>query len=224
MNKKLTFMIEFIVCVFMSANLCIGGTRMVIQLPEVKFKGEISVEEAIKNRRSIREFKDEFLGLDDVSKLLWAAQEITGGYKRSAPSAGATYPLEVYLVVRKVKGLDTGLYHYMPRHHRLERMKTDSLQTALSKAALGQHCIKDASVNLIFTAVFERTTRKYHNRGYRYVYMEAGHAAQNVYLECESLRLGTVVIGAFIDEDVKKVLSLPKDEVPLYIMPIGETK
>lgn len=197
-----------------------------ILLPEPQRQSKTTIEEAILKRRSSREFKDEPLTLFEISQILWSAQGITapewGG--RAAPSAGALYPLEIYLVARKAEGLLSGVYHFIPQGHKLRKVSEGDLSLELTTAALGQDPIKAAPVNLVITAIFERTTQKYGERGIHYVYMEAGHAAQNVYLQTQSLNLGTVTIGAFDDEEVKKLLKLSPNEVPLYIMPIGYRK
>ncbi|RLC70773.1 MAG: nitroreductase [Chloroflexi bacterium] len=193
-----------------------------VRLPSPELKGKVSVEEALLKRRSVRDYRDEPLTLEEVSQLLWAAQGITDprGF-RAAPSAGATYPLETYLVVGRVEGLAPGLYHYDPAKHRLVKLNDQDLRVELAAAALGQEWVKEAAVDIVFAAVYERTTQRYGNRGIRYVHMEVGHVGQNVYLEAVALGLGTVVIGAFYDDQVKKVLDLPEDEHPLYIMPVG---
>ena len=180
-----------------------------IALPEPRYESETSVEEALEQRRSIRDYADENLTLDELSQLLWAAQGITAPWGgRTAPSAGALYPLELYVVVGIVEGLESGVYRYRPEGHELEKVKDGDARAALADAALGQDFIKDAAINMVFTAVYERTTVKYRERGIRYVYMEAGHAAQNVYLQAVALDRGTVTIGAFFDSDVKTVVGV----------------
>ena len=194
-----------------------------IDLPEPNTQGEISVEQALKDRRSIRDFKDEEISLEEISQLLWAAQGITSpDGKRTAPSAGATYPLETYIVVRKADNLQPGIYRFVSDGHSLVKISEGQRSAKLSSAALGQGFIEDAPINIVLAANYERTTDRYGQRGEMYVHMEAGHAAQNLYLQSESLDLGMVVVGAFDEEDVKKVLLLPKDEEPLYIIPIGK--
>ena len=197
-----------------------------INFPQPKKDSDTSIEEALLNRRSIRDYKDELLSLEEVFQLLWAAQGITapqwGG--RTAPSAGALYPLEVYLVVRKVENLEPGVYRYLPKEHKINKTLEGDVSTKLAEAALGQIFIKQAPVNLVISAVYSRTAVKYGERGVRYVHMEAGHAAQNVYLQAVSLNLGTVVVGGFEIEKVKEILNLPIEEEPLYIMPVGKIK
>jgi SagB-type dehydrogenase family enzyme len=195
-----------------------------IKLPQPRLDSEASVEEVIYRRRSIREYAQEALSLEDVSQLLWAAQGITEspGFRRTAPSAGGTYPLEVYLVAGKVAGLGEGVYHYNPEKHSITRIKSGDFREELQEGGLNQEWIGRAAVNLVFTAVYERTTQVYGERGVRYVHLEAGHAAQNVYLQAVSLDLGTVTVGAFDDKKVLEVLNATEDEVPLYIMPVGK--
>jgi SagB-type dehydrogenase family enzyme len=193
-----------------------------IKLPEPRYTSNISVEEALAQRRSIRAYSGETLTIEEVSQLLWAAQGITSSWEgRTAPSAGALYPLELYLVVGDVEGIDKGVYKYIPEDHELEKVKDGDIRAELADAALGQACVRDVAIDIVFTAIYERTTGKYRERGIRYVQMEAGHAAQNVYLQAVSLDLGTVVIGAFDDSEVKKVTNIQEQEDPLYIMPVG---
>jgi len=196
-----------------------------INLPKPKYTGNTSVEEALYKRRSIRVYKDEALTLREVSQLLWAAQGITDprGF-RTAPSAGALYPLEVYVVIGNVKEIPKGVYKYKPDKHELVKVKSGDVRNELCSAALGQPWVKNGSIIIVFSAVYERTTQKYGNRGIRYVHMEVGHAAQNVYLQAVSLKLGTVTVGAFKDNEVRKILNMPNNEHPLYIMPVGKYK
>jgi SagB-type dehydrogenase family enzyme len=199
-----------------------NGTK-IIKLPGPKHDSDTSVEEALLKRRSVRAYADRSLKLEKISQLLWAAQGITDqrGF-RTAPSAGALYPLEVYLVSGNVPGLQAGIYRYRPHTHSLERHATGDRRNELSDAALGQEAVRNAPAVIVFAGECKRTTVKYGERGIRYVHMEAGHAAQNVLLEAASLSLGAVVIGAFHDRKVKKVMEMPESEEPLYIMPAGE--
>jgi len=201
------------------AGNVVGDT---IILPEPRNSGGISVEEALLERRSIRNYKNEALTLAEISQLLWAAQGIThpGGY-RTAPSAGALYPLEVYVVAGNVEGLQAGIYKYRPQGHELKKVAEGDVRAELCAAALDQECIEDGAAVLVFAAVYERTTGKYGERGVRYVHMEVGHAAQNVHLQAVSLGLGTVVVGAFDDGGVEKLLQMQDDERALCIMPVG---
>jgi SagB-type dehydrogenase family enzyme len=196
-----------------------------IKLPEPVYESDFPVEQALLQRQSVRDYTDRPLTLAEVSQLLWAAQGITrSGGKRTAPSAGALYPLEVYLVVGEVDGLASGVYKYLPGDHELVRVGEGDRRADLSTAALSQESIEEAPAAIVITAIYERTTIKYGERGIRYVHMEVGSAAQNIYLQAVSLDLGTVFIGAFHDQDVKRVLNLPDDEEPLCIMPVGRIK
>lgn len=195
-----------------------------VPLPKPRYESVASLEHALLKRRSVREFREAPLTLDDLAQLLWAAQGLTdrAGF-RTAPSAGALYPLEVYVLAGNIQGLPPGLYQYAPHEHRLHRVGNDDKRPALSHAALDQAAVAVAPAVLILCAVYERITEKYGERGIRYVHMEAGHAAQNVYLQAVSLRLSTVVIGAFADEQVAEALTLSVQEHPLYLMPIGKS-
>lgn len=190
-----------------------------IILPQPQLKSNVSTEEAILNRRSRRLYKEEPVNLGELSQILWAAQGITGqagSYKlRSAPSAGALYPIELYVVLAQ------GVYHYLPQPHKLEKIKDGDLRAELAKAALDQWWIEETSCDIVITAVYERTMAKYGQRGIKYAILEAGGVAENIYLQAESLGLGTVSVGAFIDEKVQEVLDLPDNNRPLYIMPLG---
>jgi SagB-type dehydrogenase family enzyme len=193
-----------------------------LSLPAVRLDSDFPIERALHGRRSVREFGKTALTQDEVSQLLWAAQGITSREGlRTAPSAGALYPLELYLVVGMVRDLDPGVYRYAPAGHKLMKIIAGDLRHKLAAAAHGQDCVADAPAVLVFTAVERRTTRKYGSRGVRYVHIETGHASQNVFLQATALGLGTVVVGAFEDDAVGKVLQLPEGEAPLYLMPLG---
>ncbi|HUU76372.1 MAG TPA: SagB/ThcOx family dehydrogenase [Methanoregulaceae archaeon] len=191
-------------------------------LPKPGSDSDTSIEEGLAGRRSVRGYALRSLTLTEVSRILWAAQGISGeGGLRTAPSAGAIYPLEIYLVAGKVGGLSPGVYHYIPEGHSLEMEIVGDMREDIFFCALNQSAIKDAPALIVITSFPSRTTGKYGERGMRYVYMEAGHASQNVYLQAFSLHLGTVSIGAFHDECIRNVLGLDPNEEPLYIMPIG---
>lgn len=196
-----------------------------IKLPQPLFDSKTSVETALHERRSIRDYRNIPIALSDLSQLLWAAQGPSGtGGGRTTPSAGALYPLEVTVIVGNVAGLQAGIYLYKPENHELLKIKEGDNRAELSKAALGQSAILNAPAVIVISAVYERTMTKYGERGIRYVHMEAGHAAENIYLQAVSLNLGTVVIGAFDDDAVKKAANLTVREQPLYIMPVGKAK
>lgn len=179
----------------------------------------MSLEETLKGRRSKRRFISRELTWEQISQLLWAAQGITGkAYEfRTAPSAGGTYPLEIYLVTSE------GVYHYHPEGHELEQVAEGDVRPQLSRAALGQRFVERVPVDIVIAAVYERTERIYGRRAARYIYMEVGHVAQNIHLQAVALGVGSVPVGAFEDEQVAKVLSLPENRKPLYIIPVGYT-
>jgi SagB-type dehydrogenase family enzyme len=193
-----------------------------VELPEPRTRGEVSIEQTLHQRRSVREYAPKPVALVEVAQLLWAAQGITDAREglRTAPSAGALYPLELFLVAGAVGGLPAGVYRYQPRPHRLVPVGEGDRRQALADVAFRQSFLRDSAGILVFAAVPERTKRKYGERGIRYVYMEAGHAAQNVYLQAVALGLGSVVVGAFDDADVQRVLGIA--ESPLYLMPFGK--
>jgi SagB-type dehydrogenase family enzyme len=187
-----------------------------LSLPPPRKDGPLSVEAAIARRRSIRDFARTPIPLEAISQLLWSAGGITAqGWFRAAPSAGACYPLEVYLACEQ------GLFHYVPQHHSLAKVRSEDIRQALSDAAHGQEFVAAAAVSIIFAAVYERTTSRYGERGIRYVHMDVGHAAENVQLHAEALGLGSCPVGAFDDKAVEDVLRLPPDQKPIYIVPVG---
>lgn len=194
-------------------------------LPPPRTVGAMSLEETLQKRRSVRDFHQTPISLADVSQLLWAAQGITHDEGlRTAPSAGALYPLELYVLAGNVRDLPAGIYHYIRRQHRLELIRSGQFRADIAAAALHQSWLEDSSAILIFTAVESRTIGKYGARGIRYIHMEAGHAAQNVLLQVVALGLGSTSVGAFDDEQVAKALGLPREEKVLYLLPIGKTR
>ena len=196
-----------------------------IRLPDPTTDGVMSVERALLERRSVRDYGEGALTLAQTAQLLWAAQGITSSKGlRTAPSAGALYPLEVYLAVADVEGLGQGIFHYDPNRHVLHQVSGKGRHPELARAALGQSWIANSAAVLVLAAVHERTTRKYGQRGIRYVHMEAGHAAQNVFLQATALGLDAVVVGAFDDAAVANLLKHGPDEHPLYLIPVGLPK
>ena len=196
-----------------------------IALPEPRLEGEVPVERALALRRSVRSFAPEPLSLNAVSQILWAAQGISDpAGLRTAPSAGALYPLEVYLVAGDVTGVPPGLYRYEPRQHRLVLASEGDPRTGIVDAALHQQWIADAPAIVVLAAVYERSAGKYRERAERYVHMEVGHAAQNAYLQATALGLGTTMVGAFRDAELARVLGLPEDEKPLGLLPVGKPR
>lgn len=198
-----------------------------ILLPHVEFDG-LSLETAIQLRQSIRSFKDSSISLPDLSLLFRAACGIMRhspdemNSRRSVPSGGALYPLEIYVVTENVDDLDAGLYHYQVSDHSLEKIRDGSLSDEIHAAANGQACVGHSPATIILTARFARSTHKYADRGYRYTYIEAGAACQNIYLQATSLELGTVAVGAFNDVALNDLLRIDgRDEAALLIMPVG---
>ncbi len=207
----------------------------VVELPAPRFEGAVSVESAIKNRRSIRTYLDAPLALGEVSQLMWAAYGITKplekgpafvrGGLRTAPSAGALYPLELYLAAFNVTGLSPGIYWYNSEKHQLVRIADGDKRKEVTEAAFNQGMFKTAPAAIIYSAVYERNTKKYGERGReRYVCMDLGHSAENVYLQAYTLKIGTCAVGAFSDLWMKKAVGMTRQEEPLYIMPIGKVE
>jgi SagB-type dehydrogenase family enzyme len=191
--------------------------QQTIDLPLPRLKGTLTLEESLFQRRSVREFTDQQLSLAEVGQLLWAAQGITNpsGF-RTAPSAGALYPLEVYVITPEA------MYQYDPQGHRLIVHLRGDLRSELYTAALQQEPVLNAPAVFVITAVYQRTEQKYGTeRSPRYVQLEAGHATQNLLLQAVALELGAVPIGAFYDDEVRTALSLPDDQQPLYLIPVG---
>jgi SagB-type dehydrogenase family enzyme len=196
-----------------------------IALPAVRRDSGVALEKTLSARRSVREFGATPLRLPELAQLLWAAQGVTarGGF-RTAPSAGALYPLEIYAVAARVEKLASGVYRYDPAGHRLVTVASENRGGELARAAYGQYWLSEAPVILALTGVERRTTRQYGQRGERYVLLEAGHAAQNALLQAVALGLGATVVGAFDDDGVRKVLDLEAGERPLYLIPVGRPR
>jgi len=187
-----------------------------VAFPPARTDGPMSVEAAIARRRSIRDYLHTPISLEAIGQLLWSAGGITAqGWFRAAPSAGACFPLEIYLACEQ------GLFHYLPQGHAVVKVRGEDLRQGLCEAAHGQQFVADAAISVIFAAVYERTTGRYGERGIRYVHTDVGHAAENVHLQAEALGLGSCPVGAFDDAAVAKVLGLPGEEKPVYIVPVG---
>jgi SagB-type dehydrogenase family enzyme len=202
----------------------------IIKLPQPDKISGLTVEEALLLRRSIRDFRDDPVKLRDLALILWATYGLSDPVEGflTTPSAGATYPLQVYVVIgsRGViddgRFLDPGVYRYDPERHVLMLVRSGDVRRELMQAALIQGFIGRAPVSMVITAIYERTTSVYGERGRtRYVPMEAGHASENAYLMATALGYGTVAVGAFRDNEVSKVIGVEGSEIPLYIMPIG---
>lgn len=193
-----------------------------IQLPQPDLTGTATLEEALRERRSVRSYTDDPLKPTELSILLWGMQGITDprGF-RTAPSAGALYPLEVTVAIGKVDGIAPGAYRYHPDTHDLEMIHDRDIRSDLAAASLGQQMPAEAPVTFVISGIYERTRGRYGDRAERYTWMEAGHVSQNCYLVAASHGLGTVAIGAFDEAAVQELMGLPGDEIPLYLMPVG---
>lgn len=190
-----------------------------ISLPTPKTQGDVSLEETILKRRSVRSFSKQEISMQAISQLLWSAQGITERrgnlHLRSAPSAGALYPVETYLLTKD------GFFHYHPLTHQLTTLSTEDLRKSLAGACLGQAWLSDAAAVIVLCGVPERIMVRYGHRGIRYLHMEIGHIAQNVHLQAVALGMDSVPIGAFDDDQVKSLLNLPENQTPLYVIPVG---
>jgi SagB-type dehydrogenase family enzyme len=202
----------------------------IIFLPAPSLDGTVSVERALAGRRSHRNFKEMALTKQQLSQILWAAYGITmplphpqfRGGLRTTPSAGATFPLEIYVVIGNVEGIEPGVFKYICAENKIVRTINRDVRAELAVAGLNQLMLREAPITIVFAAIYERSSRVYGARGReRYVYMEIGHAGQNVYLQAEAMGLGTCAIAAFHDDRVKALLELPDNVEPLYLMPVG---
>lgn len=194
-----------------------------IALPHPSTSGGAPLVDAIRERRSVRAYEPGPIALAQLSQLLWATQGVTDERRglRTAPSAGATYPLEVFVIAGEVDGLEPGAYRYIPDSHRLAIVLEGDVRAEMAGAALGQGFVAEAPLTVLIAAVYERTERRYGQRAERYVHMEAGHAAQNLHLQAVALELGSVPVGAFDDARVAEIAGLADDEAPLYLIPVG---
>lgn len=193
-------------------------------LAKPTLKGRVSLEEVLASRRSVREFSKEPLDVREVAQLFWAAQGVTGQEgKRTAPSAGALYPLSIFLVAGKVDGLSPGVYRYKPKDHAVVKIKGADWRDKLMQAAGGQRWVGAAPATFVIAVNYERMNR-YHERGKMYADMEQGHAVQNILLQAAALGLGAVPVGAVSEEKLAKVLDLPADITAEYLIPVGHPK
>ncbi len=199
--------------------------RADVTLPAPSLTGRKSVEEAIKARRTVRSFKSKALNMAQLSQLLWSAYGITGdnGLYKSVPSAGALYPLDIWVAAGKngVDGLPPGVYHYIPKGHTLAEIKSGEVRDRLATAALMQSWIAEAPIVLVVTGEYARCSRKYGERGVRYTHIEAGHAGQNIFLQAGGLGLGAGIVGAFRESLVQEALGISRTYDPILIMPVG---
>jgi SagB-type dehydrogenase family enzyme len=201
-------------------------------LPGRDYEVDASLGDTLRRRRSIREFQLRPLDLESVGRLLHASYGVEGyrqvdhqlTYSRPSPSAGGLYPLELYLAMQTVEGLADGIYHYDARAHQLELRRTGVFHADIAEMTIGQDMIRDANLVIMITAIFERTMWKYGQRGYRYVWLDAGHVAQNLYLVATALGLGPVAIGGFFDDELNELAALPADEDMIYLVCVGQPK
>jgi SagB-type dehydrogenase family enzyme len=201
----------------------------IISLPSPTLKGSVSVEEAINIRRTKRKFSNESLTLAEWGQILWAAQGITSDdnrKKRAAPSAGALYPLDIYLILGKgAMGMPkTGVFHYLPLKHALKQISDKDFTREVAQISVYQYWMAEAPGMILITAEYSRITGKYRDRGIRYAHIEAGHVAQNCFLQAESLKLNLGIVGAFDDNELIELLPIPKGHEPILVLPIGRSR
>ena len=218
--------IGMIFLLFMAIGLSeTENAHALISLPKPSSDGKVSLEKAIKERRTIRDFRERSLSLNYLSQLLWSAQGITEptAGRRTTPSGGALYPLDIYILIGEngVEKIEAGVYHYLPKEHSVSMISKGDRRREIASASLSQMWMAKAPVLFIITAEYKRITGKYGERGIRYALIEAGHVAQNLFLQAEALGLGAGIVGAFIDLDVSKVAGLLPKHEPLLIMPVG---
>jgi SagB-type dehydrogenase family enzyme len=190
-------------------------------------KGGKPLWDIVGKRRSLRNFTRQPVSFSDLSQLIWAIQGITlrgrGFDFRACPSAGALYPIETYVAANRVEGISSGLYHYHAGKGELVFLKEGSFGADLSRAGLNQEMLEEAAAVFIWTAMVERSKWKYRERGYRYIYMDAGHLGQNLYLAATALDLGCCTVGAFFDEEVERLIGIDgKEEIPVYLGAVGK--
>jgi SagB-type dehydrogenase family enzyme len=215
-----------ILCSFFASGLLVikMGDASIL-LPKPSLDGKVSLEKTIQERRTIRDFKDRSLTLTHLSQLLWAGQGITDlkEKKRAAPSAGALYPLDIYVIVgeKGVEGMEPGVYHYLAEGHSMSPISKGDCRKEVASASLWQMWMAKAPILFVITAEYKRIMGKYGGRGIRYALIEVGHVAQNLFLQAEALGLGAGIVGAFQDEEVSKAIDIPSKHEPLLIMPVG---
>ena len=198
-----------------------------MKLPLPKWQSKVSVEQAIKQRRTTLSFTSQSLDLNQLSQLLWSASGITeaSGYKRAAPSAGALYPMDVYVVVgqNRVPPIRAGVYRYEPGKHQLSEVLKGDMRSSVARASLSQTWMADAPLTMVITAEYRRATVKYGKRGIKYALIEAGHIGQNIFLQAQALGLEAGIVGAFHDAEVIDAMSIPSAHAPILLMPVGHS-
>ncbi|MFP4385195.1 MAG: SagB/ThcOx family dehydrogenase [Spirochaetia bacterium] len=213
------------IILLVSLSINAQGDVDMIDLSKPRIKGEMSLEEVLYSRHSVRSYQDRAISLKELGQILWAGKGVNvdgvSGPTRTAPSAGGLYPQELYVAAGKVKGIESGIYSYHSDRHALELMQKGDFRRDLAEAALMQTFIAEAPASIIIAGVYERSTAKYGKRGEtRYVHMDAAHSAQNVFLQVTASGLATVTVGAFNDEMVHQIIGSGR-AIPLYIMPVG---
>jgi SagB-type dehydrogenase family enzyme len=233
LKKIARYLMTFFLMPFFSLRKSMAGTadgtngrrERQMNLPKPRLTGDVSVEQAIKHRRTIRSYLSKSLTLEQLSQIFWAAQGITEdrGYKRSAPSGGALYPMDIYAIVgdNGVQGLKAGIYHYDPHNHSAVLIVEGDFRKDVARTALSQMWMASAPLNLVITSEYRRITRKYGARGERYAMIEAGHIGQNIFLQAEALGLRAGIVGAFHDDDIIRVMNIARSHEPLIILPVG---
>lgn len=219
----------FILAVFISSACFVvlkqaSAAETLVKLPQPEYKGKLSVEEALYLRRSTRSYSADPLTLKEAGQILWAACGLNfdgiSGATRTAPSAGATYSIELYLVAGSIEGLEPGVYRYDRDRHALELLRAGDVRAELSEASRNQKCVLEAPAIIVLISTTSLTTVRYGERGMQYIFLDAGHIGENIHLEAESLGLGTVAVGAFSEERVAKILGVTG--TPVYLMPVGK--
>jgi SagB-type dehydrogenase family enzyme len=197
-----------------------------IPLPLASTQGGAPIWEVLSDRRSVRRYGEAPMPLEVLAQLLWSTHGITGRNAgtelRTAPSAGACYPIEAYAVINNVTGLEPGLYRYLTDRHALMEVRLGDVGSEISRAALGQIMCREASVTFVWTAVVPRTTGRYGERGHRYIFLDAGHVGQNMYLAATALGYGCCAVAAFDDAAMNEVLGVDgKVETTVYAASVG---
>jgi SagB-type dehydrogenase family enzyme len=200
-----------------------------ISIPSLSQQAGNPIWETIAKRRSIRDFSHRSITFEAFSRLIWATQGITARTRefefRATPSAGALYPIETYAVVNRVDGISPGIYHYSVKESQLMLIREGSFGRELSQAALGQEMLGEAACVFVWTAMVERSKWKYRERAYRYIYMDAGHIGQNLYLTATGLDLGCCTVGAFFDDEIDRLIGIDgEEEISVYLGAVGHIR
>ncbi len=221
MNKAILIIILlFAALLFFYESGTVNELRVLnkTSLPPPSFYSNYSVEQAILNRESIREYTDESLSLQEISQLLWSGQGITHNNYRAAPSAGALYPYELYIVD------EVGVYHYVPENHSLELIMREDIRKELGVVAYNQEHVSNAGLIIVFAGIYEREMEKYGSRGIIYTHIEAGHIAENILLQAVAMNLGACPVGSFSPDKVRNIMNLPKNHEIIYMITAGNIR